>query len=309
MDETTKKVAFGAALFAGFAYFSLSMIRDTLKKKSSKKKGMYRFCHYRWMRELLSNNCGVLHHWAALETETAASAFLAKSARSRKYSEDCNGAINSNGQADLMDAKGSQTDLTLPIGTRERFTAFHNLPPELWTPWAKSIQERIRDLNLRMVGDSRAWTEPRLGLQGFRGTPHLMAPHSLQPSPRHGTRATSPSGFGRRSGSITSISRSTENLSISTPPPGMISRESGMSCTSSRSTIGLNRVIRLPSETEINMYKFTLDKLYGKSNPNLSQQETSVLTMLLLSKDEDLLVRTLSVISNCAAFSINIVST
>jgi hypothetical protein len=54
------------------------------------------------------------------------------------------------------------------------------------------------------------------------------------------------------------------------------------------------------------MYKRTLDKLYGKSNPNLSQQEASVLTLLLLCRDEDLLIRTCSVIANCAAFTANI---
>ncbi|CAG2176584.1 unnamed protein product, partial [Oppiella nova] len=77
---------------------------------------------------------------------------------------------------------------------------------------------------------------------------------------------------------------------------------------SGNSCVGLKRAIdmALPSETEILIHKRILDKLFGKSTPNLSQQDAKSLTVLLMSRDEDLMIKTLSVIANCCAFSVNI---
>ncbi|CAG2123197.1 unnamed protein product, partial [Medioppia subpectinata] len=64
--------------------------------------------------------------------------------------------------------------------------------------------------------------------------------------------------------------------------------------------------LTLPTETEILMHKRILDKLFGKPTPNLSQQDSKSLTILLMSRDEDLIIKTLSVVANCCAFTVNI---
>jgi len=188
----------------------------------------------------------------------------------------------------------SQTDLTLPIGTRDMNSAFKNIPPELWNPWAKTIQERIRELNIRLVNTNHF---------SFNNKNRLPF-NSLQNTPKHSSVPQSPDFLSVQSSSrdLYSMSRSVENLSQS---PTRVS--SGL--RSSRSAIGVKRTIHLshPSETEITMHSRNLDKLFGKSNPNISQQEAKSLTILLMSRDEDLIVKTLSVIANCAAFTVNIV--
>ena len=213
----------------------------------------------------------------------------------KRRNSDVTDSINHVEDNTKLSHASSQTDLTLPIGTREKFTAFRTVPPELWAPWARGIQERIRDLNLRMVNSAGFMYNknmPKNQLSLIKST------LSLQNSPRHSPRARSPDS----SSSVKSFnSYSTENLNDA--------NTSHYNKTKSNSRIGLAKVMDMtvPSETEVMIHKRRLDKMFGNPNPNISQQESSSLTMLLLVKDEDILVKTLSVLANCAAFTINIV--
>ena len=78
----------------------------------------------------------------------------AKSGRKWRVSENQTTMCSVKKEVDArhcLSRASSQTDLTLPIGVRHRSSAFRNVPPELWTPWAKTIEERIRELNIRLV--------------------------------------------------------------------------------------------------------------------------------------------------------------
>jgi hypothetical protein len=254
-NETARKIALCGALMAGIAYFGLTILRDAFNTNNSDKK--------------VKNK--------------------------RRNSDSNHLTINKlNDFNSRISHASSQTDLTLPIGTRDRTSAFRNIPPELWSPWAKSIQERIRELNFRLVNTNHF---------SFKSKNRLPF-NSLQNTPKHSSGLQSPDFLSTQSssGDISSISRSEENLSRT---PNHVSNR----LVSSRSSIGIKRTINLsiPSETEILMHTRILNKLFGKSNPNISQQESQSLTILLLSRDEDLIVKTLSVIANCAAFSVNIV--
>ena len=116
-DETGRKIALAGALLAGFAYFGVSILRD-------------------------------IFHANKKNTDSA------KSGRKRRVSENQTTMCSVKEEVDArhcLSHASSQTDLTLPIGVRHRSSAFRNVPPELWTPWAKTIEERIRELNIRLV--------------------------------------------------------------------------------------------------------------------------------------------------------------
>ena len=274
-DETGRKIALAGALLAGFAYFGVSILRD-------------------------------IFHANKKNTDSA------KSGRKRRVSENQTTMCSVNEEVDArhcLSHASSQTDLTLPIGVRHRSSAFRNVPPELWTPWAKTIEERIRELNIRLVNTTNfqyrnygKHLKPKncysLGNTPKRYSPALLSPEPYSPFGHHSTLIDSDD---RRYRSVEHLDHSSGTKS----PIG--SRNSPQS---SLSAIGIKRAVDLsiPSETEIAIHKRTLDRLFGKSNPNLSQQDSQSLTILLMSRDEDLMIKTLSVIANCCAFSVNIVS-
>ena len=213
------------------------------------------------------------------------------------------------------ESASSQTDLTLPIGTRAKTSALHGLPPELWTPWAKSIHERIRELNARLLSQSNStWNKPRSAIQ-------VMPPRPVTPnrSPDRNSRPVSPrdsrllhppsnySDYSRSNSRRSCLSKSSENLLyMESDDEIMNSLEDGR-LMSPNSMIGIKNHVRpVPNVTEIKMYEKTLDRLASKPNCNLSQQEVSILSMLLLAHDEEVLIRTSSVIAAAAAFSINV---
>lgn len=274
VDDSTKKIAFAAAVFAGVAYFSVSLIRDAFKSRTD-----------------------YHHDFDDLRKR-----------RTRSFSADLRTG---------KESASSQTDLTLPIGTRAKTSALHSIPPELWTPWAKSIHDRIRDLNIRLVSQTTsAWNKPQSAIQ-------VMPPRPLTPSRGPGSRSGHRDGYrrdhnllhpacnnndGSRSNSRRSyMSRSSENLNYSESDDEMMHSLDDVRGVSPNSMIGIRKhVLAIPTMTEIKMYQTTLDRLASKTNSNLSQQEVSVLSMLLLAHDEEVLIKAASVIAAAAAFSINV---
>lgn len=282
VDDSTKRIAFAAAVFAGVAYFSVSLIRDAFKSRSD------------------------YHHDEFNDVRRK---------RTRSFTDLRHG----------KESASSQTDLTLPIGTRAKTSALHSIPPELWTPWAKSIHDRIRDLNVRLVSQTpaaspSAWNKHPNAIQ-------VMPPRPLTPSrPSSGSnRSTglsddrrlephllsvaSRAGAGSRNSSSQQsyMSRSSDNLMFTDSDDELMQSAEDVRCISSNSLTGIRKhVLAIPNMTEIKMYEKTLDKLSKKTNNNLSQQEVSVLSMLLLAHDEDVLCRTASVIAAATAFSINV---
>lgn len=272
-----------------------------------------------------------------------------------------------------LTSAGSQTDLTLPIGKREKVSALHNLPPEIWTPWVRTVGERIRQLNFNLVSNSVIRGS---GLPGY-GDDHILdrhpraikvippspldlqieytpsgqhssdglairsSPSSASSSPYHvakaarsrsnlsssnlshrrpDSRSTISSGGDRSVGYTRYLSQSQETL-LSDNSYNSIAYSIGNSpsfntvelCNnasaspSSAANTSIKKVLRVPSKTEIKMYEKTLDKLLEqKTLPNLSQQEVSVLTLLLLSSDEEILIKSSSVITSACSFSSNI---
>ena len=256
-DETGRKIALAGALLAGITYFGFSILRDVFSSKNNNN----------------DKKCRQRH---------------------KSDSNDNRVATNDIGFNTSLSHASSQTDLTLPVGFRNRRSAYRNIPPELWSPWAKTIEERIRELNIRLVNTTNfqfknygQFLKPHKSSYSLGNTPKRCSPGPQSPEPS-------------MSISRDRIFRSVENLDQNC---------SQNSLNSSHSTIGIKRAINLciPSETEILMHKRILDKLFGKSNPNLSQQDSHSLTVLLMSRDEDLIIKTLSVIANCCAFSVNIV--
>lgn len=234
-----------------------------------------------------------------------------KSDRKRRKSENQTTRVTPREEVDArhcLSHASSQTDLTLPIGVRHRSSAFRNVPPELWTPWAKTIEERIRELNIRLVNTTNFQfrnygknLKPK-NSYSLGNTPKRYSPALLSPEPPYSLHSSPLNSDDRRFRSVEHLDQS-----VRTHSPNTMSVNSPQS---SLSAIGIKRAIDLsiPSETEIALHKKTLDRLYAKSTPNLSQQDSQSLTILLMSRDEDLIIKTLSIIANCCAFSVNIVS-
>lgn len=250
---------------------------------------------------------------------------------------------------------GSQTDLTLPIGKREKVSALHNLPPEIWTPWVRTVGERIRQLNANLVSngiirgsafpgysdDHILGRHPRAikvippsplelsieyGQQLIRSSPSSTSssPHHLAKSPRSRSNLSSSNLSNRRPDSRSTISSGGRSVGytryLSQSQETLLSDNSYCSNEETRrycqfnttpnestANTSIKKVLRVPSKTEIKMYERTLDKLLEqKTLPNLSQQEISVLTLLLLSSDEEILIKSCSVITSACSFSSNV---
>lgn len=260
-NETARKIALAGALMAGIAYFGISMLRDVFSTSNKNN----------------NNNNQTKSH-----------------KRRKSDSIDYRKTKNNDLSINLSHAS-SQTDLTLPIGLRHKTSAFRNIPPELWSPWAKSIEERIRELNIRLVNTTNFQFK-----SGFNYlSPNLKSSYSLGNTPKHSSGIQSPEPL-----SLISLSAESLNKNSATD------LSTNNILLSNQSLIGVKRTLNLsiPSETEIQMHKRILEKLFGKNTPNLSQQDSQSLTVLLMSRDEDLIIKTLSVIANCCAFSVNIVS-
>ncbi|XP_015792996.1 uncharacterized protein LOC107369545 [Tetranychus urticae] len=227
LHDNAKKVVVCSALFAGFAYFSLSVLRNVFsnhKKTSSTDK----------------NN--------------------------RKASQSV------------------QTEVTVPVKEDRRWC---KLSPEMWGPWAKTIQDRIKELNLKAAASGVVLRQGRV--PSITANVSSLSSHN---TPRHSPRTRSPTRLANQN----NLSQSVDNLSkdVNYLPNG--------------SVVDGNSIPTIipPNETEMANYKKILDTLFGQKNPNLSQQEASVLGMLLMCDDDELLVKTLSVIADCAVFTPNI---
>ncbi|XP_054156349.1 uncharacterized protein LOC128954775 [Oppia nitens] len=269
-NETGRKIALAGALMAGIAYFGISILRDVFSSGGGN-----------------SNRVDNNHHKKSRKRRKSDVTDSRHTADNALTVTSCFGHSLSNAS--------SQTDLTLPIGQRERTAAFRNIPPELWSPWAKSIEERIRELNIRLVNTTNFQFR-----RSFGGSNHLT------PNRQYRSCGNTPkrnlSGSASPDPSLGTLNESTDRLYRS------VSDNLDVVVTDRNTNIGIKRAVNIsvPSDTEIQMNKKKLDKLFGKSQPNLSQQDAKGLTILLMSRDEDLIIKTLSVIANCCAFSVNI---
>lgn len=166
-----------------------------------------------------------------------------------------------------------------------------------------SVRERIRELNLqaRHFG----------GEEGIimRFSP-FYKPRSLQCSPWSSPRILSPVDINQF------ISRSAENLTSLSPPSSPILRRKSTSKRRSPSrprssnaaqdgatTHQVTEVHILLKDSEETLRK-RLDGLYNKGRV-ITPYEAQSLVALLYTRDEGLLLRTLTTITNCAAFSVN----
>ncbi|XP_053209288.1 uncharacterized protein LOC128397626 [Panonychus citri] len=234
LHDNAKKVVVCSALFAGFAYFSLSVLRNVFSP-----------------------------------------------------SKDQSSSTNNNNNNNKNGRKSSQcvqTEVSVPIKEDKRW---YKLPPEMWGPWAKTIQDRIKELNLQSTANNVIFRSPGR-IQSITTNGTSLSSHN---TPRNSPRCRSPNNLSKEN----SLSRSVDNLS----------KDNNNHLHQGDHLID-GPIIKPPSEIEMINYKKILDKLFGQKNPNLSQQEASVLGMLLMCDDDEVLVKTLTVIADCAVFTPNI---
>ncbi|XP_071531539.1 uncharacterized protein [Panulirus ornatus] len=180
----------------------------------------------------------------------------------------------------------------------------------------KTVQERIRELNLR----ARQFADTFIAIQTGNGhAGHALSrscamhdPKSLQPSPWNSPRLLSPVDVRHL---ITS--RSTENLTH-IPPDGSPSRPKWVrkslrkkKAEENKDPDGKAREKRVEEEA-LQLYNSTrteltdrLDSLSSRGRV-LTPYEAKSLVALLYSEDKALVERTLATIANCAAFSVNL---
>lgn len=186
--------------------------------------------------------------------------------------------------------RSSQTDLSVPAD-------YTTTPPAELHFVSKSVRDKVRELNLkaRMFDD-----------QYFA---RIFKPRSLQCSPWGSPKALSPVGNGRDG----YLSRSAENLDLIPTTPIKRSNSTKSRRASRRrgcddphaSDGGEERLPYCAAERQTDdLLQDILSGLYNKARV-MTAYEAKCLVTLLGSTDEDLLVRTLTTISNCAAFTIN----
>lgn len=200
-----------------------------------------------------------------------------------------------------MSHRSSQTDLSVP--PEEYIT---NSPAELhFIP--KSVRAKVRELNLkaRMFDD-----------QYFA---RIFKPRSLQNSPWGSPKALSPVADGSSNNCY--LSRSAENVHLGPPSP-LKRRNSGRSARSSphasqhwqcndlsANDLSANHIrekslYRAVVKDTDELLQEVLHGLYNKARV-MTLYEAKCLATLLMSGNEDVLVKTLTTMSNCAAFTIN----
>lgn len=190
--------------------------------------------------------------------------------------------------------RSSQTDLTVPADyTTTSPAELHFIP--------KSVREKVRELNLK----ARLFDD-----QYFA---RIFRPRSLQNSPWGSPKALSPVAD---TSCNNHLSRSAEN--IHTVPRSPLRRKNS-SNRSSRANLHWHCNDLSANHTEeralyramVNdteeLQETVLHGLYNKARV-MTLYEAKCLMTLLLSKNEDVLVKTLTTMSNCAAFTINQVS-
>lgn len=166
-----------------------------------------------------------------------------------------------------------------------------------------SVQDRVRELNIqaRSFGGEHGIV--------MRFSP-FYKPRSLQCSPWSSPRILSPVDINQF------ISRSAENLTSVSPPSSPILRRKSTSKRRSpsrphsanhngdaSSSHQVTEVHILLKDSEETLRK-RLDGLYNKGRV-ISPYEAQSLVALLYTNEEGLLLRTLTTITNCAAFSVN----
>ncbi|KAK8769039.1 hypothetical protein V5799_014498 [Amblyomma americanum] len=192
-----------------------------------------------------------------------------------------------------MSHRSSQTDLSVP--PEDYIT---NSPAELhFIP--KSVRNKVRELNLkaRMFDD-----------QYFA---RIFKPRSLQNSPWGSPKALSPVADGSCNNSY--LSRSAEN--VHTSPTSPLKRKNSSRSSSRASQHWQCNDLSANHITEKSLYcavvketdellQEVLHGLYNKARV-MTLYEAKCLMTLLTSRNEDILVKTLTTMSNCAAFTIN----
>ncbi|XP_064473463.1 armadillo repeat-containing protein 10-like isoform X2 [Ornithodoros turicata] len=186
--------------------------------------------------------------------------------------------------------RSSQTDLSVPADyTTTSPAELHFIP--------KSVRNKVRELNLK----ARMFDDHYFA--------RIFKPRSLQNSPWGSPKALSPIGFERD----TYLSRSAENINM-TPTTPLKRRNSSRSsraslhwgCNDLSAECNDDRVLNramLSRETDDLLHDI-LHGLYNKARV-MTVYEAKCLVTLLGSADEDTVVKTLTTISNCAAFTIN----
>ncbi|CAN7989247.1 unnamed protein product [Ixodes hexagonus] len=186
--------------------------------------------------------------------------------------------------------RSSQTDLTVPMDyTTSSPAELHFIP--------KSVRDKVRELNLK----ARMFDE-----QYFA---RIFRPRSLQNSPWGSPKALSPVAD---SSSNNHISRSVENIH-SVPGSPLKRRNSGRSSRASLhwhcNDLSANHTEErslyraMVKETDERLHE-VLHGLYNKARV-MTLYEAKCLVTLLATGNDDVLVKTLTTMSNCAAFTIN----
>ncbi|GAB6029148.1 hypothetical protein CHUAL_004925 [Chamberlinius hualienensis] len=266
-DKTVNKVALCSAIFAGFAYVGYSVVRNAICRRG-----------LRSSDDDGTNPRTYLH--VVVGNSTATYSLGPQTDESRSIFD---GGIRRFSVA-------SQTDFLLGNLDISNGGIFRPL----------SVQERIRQLNFQAR---------HLGDQGLimKFSP-FYKPRSLQCSPWNSPRILSPVDINQF------ISRSAENLtSVSTPPsPPGFRRKSSTRRSTSRPASANHNQEETTQVTEVHILlkdseetlKKRLEGLYNKGRV-VTPYEAQSLVTLLYTRDDELLLRAITTITNCAAFSVN----